>query len=141
MASIVYNSFKRELFNGDHDLDTDNINVALFTDSFVEDELNHSEFADLTGEVAGTGYTAGGETLANSSITSGSGAVAIFDADNVTWGSSTITARYAVLYNDTLANDNLICAIDFGSNQSSSNGNFTIQWSTSGIFRLDDLIV
>lgn len=141
MASFVYTSFKRQLFGGVHDLDTHDIKLALFTNSFVSDHSTHDEFRDLTGQVATAGnYTSGGRSLSGAAITSAGSDKAVFDADDITWYGSTITARYGVLYNHSIPGDPLICAIDFGSDQSSSNGNFTIQWSTSGIFRLDDLI-
>jgi hypothetical protein len=62
----------------------------------------------------------------------------VFDADDVVWTSSTITARGAVLYKDTgtPSTSPLICYIDFGSNKSSNGADFTIQWSSSGILKL-----
>lgn len=64
-------------------------------------------------------------------------AVIWLDADDVTWASSTITARYAVIYKDTgvATTSPLIGFVDFGQDESSSNGNFTIQWSANGILR------
>ncbi len=65
--------------------------------------------------------------------------VIVLDADDVTWASSTITARYAVIYNATPATDAtrpLIGYVDFGSDQSSTNGNFTITWDSTGIVRI-----
>ena len=54
------------------------------------------------------------------------------------WTSSTITgARYAAIYDDTLTNKPLICAIDFGGDFSTTSGTFKITWNASGIFTLD----
>ena len=63
----------------------------------------------------------------------------VLDADDQTWTSSTITARYAVVYDATPATNAtkpLIGYVDFGSDQSSSNGNFTITWDATGIVRI-----
>ncbi len=62
----------------------------------------------------------------------------VFDADDVTWSTSTITARGAIVYKSTgtAANDLLICYFDFGADKSSSAGNFTITWNAEGIVNL-----
>jgi len=68
-----------------------------------------------------------------------SGCYCWLDADDTTWSSSTITARYAVIYDAspaTNATRPLIGYVDFGSDQSSSNGNFTITWDATGIVRI-----
>ena len=94
----------------------------------------------VANEVSGTGYTAGGNTLANKTNAYNSGTnVIVLDADDTTWSSSTITARYAVIYDATPATNAtrpLIGYVDFGSDQSSSNGNFTITWDATGIVRI-----
>ena len=94
----------------------------------------------MANEVSGTGYTSGGYTLANKTNTYNSGTnVIVLDADDVTFASSTITARYAVVYDATPATNAtrpLIGYVDFGSDQSSSNGNFTITWDATGIVRI-----
>ncbi len=69
----------------------------------------------------------------------GTNNVIVLDAADVTWSSSTITARYAVVYDDTPATAGtkpLIGYVDFGSDQSSTNGNFTITWDSTGIVRI-----
>ncbi len=102
----------------------------------------HDYFDDVnTYEVSGaTGYTAGGITLSSKTSTYDSANnVIILDAADVTWSSSTITARYAVVYDDSPATNGtkpLIGYVDFGSDQSSTNGNFTITWDATGIVRI-----
>src|SRR6185295_325987 len=130
MASVIYNSFKKKIMDGSIDLDTDTIKVALVTSSYTPDQDAHDFFDDVTNEVAGTGYTAGGASLANKAVTAdNTDNEGVFDADDVTWSSSTITARGAVLYKSrggASSADELICYIDFGSDKSSSAGNFTL---------------
>lgn len=139
MADVIYNSFKQKIMDGSIDLDTDTIKVALVTSSYTPDQDTHEDFADVTNEITGTGYTAGGAALANKAVTKDTtDNEGVFDADDVTWSSSTITARGAVVYKDsgTASTSWLVCYLDFGSDQSSSSGNFTIQWNAEGILNL-----
>jgi hypothetical protein len=115
---------------------TNTIKIALFTDSYTPNQDTDEFYDSLSGECAATGnYATGGATLANKTLSYTAGTNTIkFDADDVTWSSSTITARYAVIYNSSPAsNKPLLCYIDFGSNQSSSNGNFTITFDAAGV--------
>jgi hypothetical protein len=136
MASTIYNSYKTDLFNANINHASATIKCALVTATYTVSTA-HDFFNDITNEVSGTGYTAGGATLANKAVSIQS-TTAIFDADDVTWSSSTITARAAVLYKDTgtASTSNLLVYVDFGSNLSSSAGNFTIQWNASGIINI-----
>lgn len=136
MADVIYNSFKRDIMNGGIDLDTDTIKVALVTSTYTPDQDAHDNFDDITNEVSGTGYSAGGASLANKAVTAdNTDNEGVFDADDVTWSSSTITARGAVLYKSTgtASTSKLICYLDFGSDKVSTSGNFTIQWNAEGI--------
>lgn len=139
MADVIYNSFKRDIANGGIDLDTDTIKCALVTSSYTPDQDAHDNFDDVTNEVSGTGYTAGGATLASVTMTAdNTGNKGVFDAADVSWATSTITARAAVLYKSTgtASTSKLIAYIDFGSNIVSTGGTFTITWNASGILTL-----
>jgi len=117
-------------------LETDSIKCMLCTSSYTPDQDAHDFKDDITNEVTGTGYTAGGAAVANNAVTI-SAKVSKFDGDNVAWESSTITARYAVLYDDTPAAEAdkpLLIYVDFGEDKSSENGTFQITWNASGIF-------
>jgi hypothetical protein len=140
MADVIYNSFKAYIMDGSIDLDTDTIDVMLVTSSYTPDQDTHEDKADVTNEVTGTGYTADGAALASKAVTiDDTDNEGVFDAADVTWSSSTITARGAVLYKDTGsdATSLLICYLDFGSDQSSSAGDFTISWNSEGILNLN----
>lgn len=139
MADVIYNSFKRDIMNGSIDLDTDTIDVMLVTSSYTPNQDTHVDRADVTNEVSGTGYTAGGAAIGSKTVTAdNTDNEGVFDGADVTWSTATITARGAVLYKDTgvAANDNLICYLDFGSDQSSSAADFTISWNAEGIINL-----
>lgn len=141
MANVIYNSFKRDLMNGSIDLDTDTIKVMLVTSSYTPDQDAHTKRSDITNEVSGTGYSAGGASLANKVVSvDNTDNEGVFDADDLTWSSSTITARGAVLYKSRgglSSADELICYFDFSTDQVSSSGNFTIQWNSEGIINLN----
>lgn len=134
MANAKYNSFKRDIANGTIDLDTNIIMCALVDATYVPNVDTHTLYSHITGEVVGTGYTAGGQALAAKTVTvDNANDVSIFDADDVTWAASTITARGAVLYKDT---GELISYFDFGVDKSSSNGDFIVQWNAGGILTI-----
>ena len=102
-------------------------------------DATNTTLAGITGTEAttGTGYTAGGATLANVAVTTVTTNDAKFDADDVTWTASggSITASYAVIYNDTDANDPPLAFIDFDGSQSAGDGtDFKIVWNANGIF-------
>ncbi len=140
MADVIYNSFKKKIMDGSIDLDTDTIKVALVTSTYTPDQDVHDFFDDITNEVSGTGYTAGGATLANKAATAdNTDNEGVFDADDVTWSTSTITARGAVIYKSTgtASTSPIIAYIDFGSDKTSSGGNFTIAWNAEGILNLN----
>ena len=140
MASLVYNSFKRDIMNGSIDLDTDTIKCALVTSAYTPDVDAHDNFDDVTNEVSGTGYTAGGATLASVTVTvDNTDDEGVFDAADVSWPTSTITARAAVIYKSTgvASTSKLICYVDFGSNITSTASTFTITWAAEGILNLN----
>lgn len=141
MANVIYNDFKEQLLKGSFNLHTggDTIKVALVTSSYTPDQDAHDFFDDVTNEVSGTGYSAGGNTLASQAVSQdNTDNEAVFDASDTNWASSTITARGAVVYKSTgtASTSPLICYFDFGSDQTSSSGNFTITWNSEGIVNL-----
>jgi hypothetical protein len=140
MASKLYGNFLLKALNKEVDFDSDTIKVALLTSAYTPNQDTHDYFNDVSAnEVTGTGYTQGGITLSSKTATYDSGTnVIVLDAADVTWSSSTITARYAVVYDSTGTSSTsaLIGYVDFGSDQSSTNGNFTITWDSTGIVRI-----
>jgi len=141
MPSKLYGQFLAKALNKEVDWDSDTIKVALLSSSYTPNQDTHDYYDDVsTYEVSGTGYTAGGQTLGSKTITYDAATnVIILDAADTTWTSSTITARYAVVYDDsgaTAAAKALIGYVDFSSDQSSTSGNFTITWDATGIVRI-----
>lgn len=110
----------------------------LLTSTHVFVAANNTYASISQNEVAnGGGYTTGGQILTGVTVTQVDGSTqAVFTGSNTTWAASTITAAFAVIYDHTLINKDLIGCFDFSGNQSSSSGNFTIQWNGSGIITL-----
>ena len=135
MASGIYNRFKANLMNKECDLEADTIKVALVNNSHSF-TATHNGYSDISAnELAATGgYTTGGAALASKAVTQA--ATTKWDAADLSWTSATFTAYHAVIYDDTLAGDDLIASIDFGGAQAVSSGTFTIQWHADGIITL-----
>lgn len=123
-------SFKVELLQGVHNFTNttgDVFKIALYTSSANLDST--TTVYTTTNEVSGTGYTAGGNTLTNVTPTS-SGTTAFTDFADTTWSTATITARGALIYNSTESNK-AVAVLDFGSDKTSTAGNFTIVFPTA----------
>lgn len=141
MATQVYNSFKLNLIDTSTKINfsSDTIKVALVTSTYSPSIDNHDFFNDITNEVVGTGYTAGGATLASKTVTQdNTNDKAVFDAADVTWTTSSITARGAILYKSTgvASTSPLIGYIDFGADKTSDGGTFQITINTSGLLTI-----
>lgn len=126
-----------QLFASGANLAADTYKVKLYASATFN--AANTTLASITGTEAttGTGYTAGGQALANVAVTTVTTNDAKFDADDVTWTASggSITASYGVIYNDTDANDPPIAFIDFDGSQSAGDGtDFKIVWNANGIF-------
>ena len=138
MADVLYTHFKKHALDGTIDLDTDTFKIALLTSSYTP-ATSHEVFATVSSyETVGTGYTAGGQILTGVSWTI-TGSSSIWAATSPSWASSTITARYAVIYKSGTANsltNPLVCCLDFGSDKTTSNGTFAVNFNASGILSL-----
>ncbi|NBW19300.1 MAG: hypothetical protein EBR82_66125 [Caulobacteraceae bacterium] len=129
MSSILQTqttSFKTELYQGIHDLTTDNIYIALYTASANLNEATTAYSTDS--EVSGGGYTQGGVQMTGITISS-SGFTAYVDFNDVVFNAS-VTARCALIYNASKANRS-IAVIDFGSDKTSSNFTITMPANTA----------
>jgi hypothetical protein len=121
------------------DLLSDSIKVMLCTSSYSPNRDTHEFKSHITNEVTGTGYDAGGATLGTKTLVVSSSSMK-FDAADTQWAGSTITARYAVIYDDSPSTDAtkpLLGYIDFGTNMASSGTTFKIAWHADGILRVD----
>ena len=125
ITQAVCSSFKQELLVGTHNFTVstgDVFKIALFLAAATLSAATTAYAA--TNEASGTGYTAGGNTLTNVTPTL-DGTTAITDFADSTWSTATITARGALIYNSSDSNKSCV-VLDFGSDKSSSAGDFTI---------------
>lgn len=139
MANIVPDSFKQELFTATHNFSTTSGNtfkLALYTtvSGFSTGTTNYI----TTNEASGTGYSAGGTTLVNSTVTVAQN-VSFVSFNNATFSTATLTASCCLIYNSTQTNKAVV-VLDFGGSKTSTNGDFTIQFptanSTSAVLRI-----
>src|SRR6056300_991837 len=136
-GNYMCTSFKKELLFGVHDFDLangDTFKIALYTSSATLDASTTAYSA--TNEVSGTGYTATGQALTNVDPTS-SGTTALTDFADETFTNATITARGALIYNTTPNTTSIsvtnpsVVVLDFGSDKTSTAGDFTIVFPTA----------
>ena len=141
MATKIYAFGLRELCNGSIDWDDNtgtDIYCALTTSAFTFND-DHDYFADVTNELSGTGYTAGGNAITTRTATHDTTNDRLeLDGDNVTWtGINAGTAAVAVIYKDTGTDTTspLIAYIDIA--DTATNGSdLTIQWDAEGIIQI-----
>ena len=105
---------------------TDTMKIALYTNSATLDAT--TTVYTTSGEVVGTGYTAGGNTLISPVITS-DGTTAYITFGNSSWTTATFTARGALIYDSSVSNPSnaAIAVLDFGSDKTVTAGTFTVQ--------------
>ena len=133
MASVIYNSALLEAITGQIDFEQHDFAVMLCTDSYTPDKDSHTRRSDVTNEVTGDGYSQGGAFVSVTTNADNDNDRVDVSLGEAEWPNSTITARYAIYYRvseiDPSA-DNLIAAIDFGSDITSTNGTFALGEST-----------
>ena len=130
-GNYMCTSFKTELMTGTHNFTASTGNtfkLALYDNSasFTAATTAYT----TSNEISGSGYSAGGGTLTNVTPTSSS-TTAFTDFDDLTFSTATITARGALIYNDTAAGDPSVVVLDFGGDKTSTDGDFKIVMPTA----------
>jgi len=131
ITQAMCTSFKQELLEAKHNFlnsGGSTFQIALYTSSA-------SLAADTTAyttsnEVSGTNYTAKGNTLTRVNPST-SGTTALTDFSDSTWSSASITARGALIFNDSASGDPSVCVLDFGADKTSSSGDFVVVFPTA----------
>lgn len=161
LAQAMCTSFKRQILVGLHNMRPtanggDTFKIALYTNATGTYDANTTAYS-TTSEASGTGYTAGGNSLTGNNVSSADlNATGFATFANTTWSASTITARGAVIYNSTglgrrsgtnlanstdndwisganaTSNNAAVCVLDFGSDKTTTAGDFTINFPTFG---------
>ena len=135
-----YNTFLTKLVTGVIDLDSDTFKIALMTSSHTFATSTSTWASVAANELSnGSGYTTGGATLSGVTVTTSASSVS-FDFTDPEWtasGGPIGPAGYAVIYDDTAANDPLICSINFGTSVTAADGaDLVIRVSSAGLFRI-----
>lgn len=134
-GNFMCTSFKQGVLQAQHDFTASTghtFKLALYDNnaSFTAATTDYT----ATNEVSGTGYSAGGGTLTNVTPTT-SGTTAFADFDDLTFSTATITARGALIYNTTTgggsSTTDTVVVLDFGSDKTSTAGDFTIIFPTA----------
>jgi hypothetical protein len=138
VSAKLYGLFFKSAFNKEIDLDSDTIKLMLTTSSYTPNQDTHQYKSDVTNEVTGTGWAAGGVTLASFSVAYDTSTnVLKLDATDVAATTVTVAnARYGVIYDSSPASDAtrpLIAYIDFDGNQSATAGSVNITFDAAGI--------
>ena len=133
ITTAMCNSFKQELLEGVHAMDTDTLNVALIKASpagtYGVGTTNYSDVTGNTDEAVGTNYTAGGQPLDSATITLSGNTVFVDFADEV-FTNLSIAADGAIIYNVSQGNK-AVAVFDFGGTVTSTSGDFTIVFPTA----------
>ena len=150
ITQAMCTSFKQEILQGIHNFTNgagggtttttgsgNTFKIALIKSSpagtYGAASTNYSDVTGNSDEVTGTGYSAGGNTLTNVTPST-SGTTALTDFADTTWSTATITARGALVYNSSTAAgtaDRAVIVLDFGSDKTSTAGDFTITFPTA----------
>jgi hypothetical protein len=132
ISQAMCTSFKVGILDGDFDFSSgtaQTFKIALYTSSATLDATTTAY--SVTNEVAGTGYSAGGNTLTISTNPTSSSTTAFLDFADTTWSAATITARGALIYLADGVTDPAVAVLDFGGDKTSTAGDFTIQFPTA----------
>lgn len=138
MASLLFTSFLEDLARGAIDMDTDSFKIMLVTSTYSPNKDTHTKRSDVTNEVTGTGYTAGGVAITVTVAKDTTNDRVTLTFSSVNWPSSTITARAGVIYKSrggASSADELVCYADFLSDIASTGATFTITFSSPITFQ------
>ena len=130
-GNFMCTSFKKELMEAKHNFllsGGDTFKLAMYTNSASFDASTTAY--TTSNEVSGTGYSAGGGTLTRIDPSS-SGTTAFTSFSDLTFSTATVTARGALIYNDTASGDPTVIVLDFGADKTSTAGDFTVQFPTA----------
>lgn len=132
MASLAFNKGISAALTGLIDFDTDTFKAMLVTSAYAPNKDTHQFRSDVTNEVVGTGYTAGGAATSVTVTEDAANDRTDISFANVSWAASTITARAAVIYavKGSAATDRLVAYVDFGADISSSGTAFVATFSS-----------
>lgn len=128
-ASVYFDSFFADVFAGNISVNSDAFRCGLTTNAYTPNKGTHDRRNDITNEVVGTGYTAGGTSCTVSGTLDTTNHRYSINVTGPSWPSSTITARGMFVYKyrgGASSADELIGWIDFGADITSTNSSFNV---------------
>lgn len=138
MASLIYNSCPDDVVRQNINFVSDTFKAMLVTSAYTPNKDTDSKRSNVTNEVTGTGYTAGGTAVTATVAKDTATDRETITFSNPSWASSTITAAALVIYKSrggASSADELVAYVDFGGNVSSTNGTFTATFSSPLTFQ------
>lgn len=132
MASLIYDSCMDDEAKGAIDFDTDTFYGMIVTNAYTPNKGTHTRRSDVTNEVSGTGYTAGGKQVTVTVTKDTSNHRVDISFANLSWTSSTIVGRALVIYKrrgGASSADELVAYVDNGSDVSSNNGTWSFSFT------------
>jgi hypothetical protein len=129
MASTLSNHFKYQLAKKLIDMDTDTFKICLMATGFTFNKDTHATWTDVSAsELAnGNGYTTGGQSLANSTVTEDDAndraGITFDDASWTASGGSIGPTPGAIIFDDTTSDDTIVGYIDFSTERTVTAGN------------------
>lgn len=133
MASLIYDSVTRDEANGAVNFGSDTFKAMLVTSTYSPNKKTHTKRSDVTNEVTGTGYTAGGVAITCTVALDTANDKTTLTFGAISWASSTITARGLAVYKSrggASSADELVFYDDFGADIVSTAGTFSVAAST-----------
>lgn len=134
MASFIYDSFLRDVPTGAIDLDTDTFKLMLMSSSYTPSRTAHTKRSDITNEVTGTGYIAGGSAVTFTPALDTTNHREDFTLSSVSWPGATFTTRYGAIYKSrggASSADELVMLLDFGTDQVITGFTFLVNFTST----------
>ncbi len=142
-SGLFYVTFKAMWDGTDvvFDYANDTVKMALFTNSITPSfsaDTGYGASPYNANEVSGTGYSAGGATLAGKTISESPTGTLMFDANDPAWTTSTFSsARCGLVWDDTVTSDRAVVLVNFGADYGVTSGTFTVQLASGGLATID----
>jgi len=134
ITQAMCTSFKQELLEAKHNFLSSGgstFQIALYTSdaSLGAGTTAYTTTEEIT-NTSGSAYSAKGNTLTRVNPST-SGTTALTDFSDSTWSSASITARGALIFNDSASGDPSVCVLDFGADKTASSGDFVVVFPTA----------
>ena len=140
VTAFYYGVGVKKILQGSIDLDTDTFKAMLTTSAYTPDQDVHDFRDDVTNEISGTGYSAGGVTISTPVVSYDTASNEVrWDFDDPSWTSASFTARFLVVYKSrggAASADELVAYVNFGGDETVASGTFTYVVPSTGFSKI-----